>query len=132
MLAILGQFVFAVHGDGPFAQTKRQTSQRIAANQRLGEAPAHQYIGPGDDTLSISGMLAPELTRGPSAITLLRDMAAAGESYPLIDGQGNYHGMWIIESITDDRSQFIGNGQARQISFSLELRQDIDWWDADL
>lgn len=132
MLAILGQFVFSLHGDGPFATTKRQTNQRIAANQRLGEPPAHQYVGPGDDTLSITGTLAPEITKGPLSLDLLRAMAEAGESYPLIDGRGYYHGMWIIESLSDQRSQFISDGQAREINFTLELRQDIDWWDADL
>lgn len=132
MLAVLDDFVFDLHADAPFDSAQRQTAQRIAANQRLGFAPAHQYVGPGDETITLSGSLMPELSHGPLSIQRLRDMAEAGKSYVLIDGRGNYQGEWIIESVNEDRSEFIGDGQARRINFSLALRRDIDWWDAGL
>lgn len=122
-LAVLGRFVFGLR-TAPFDQLRRSTSQRIASNNRFGLQAAHQHLGPGDDTITLSGTLMPELTGGPSTLDDLRWMASQGRSYPLLDGEGYYYGYWLIESIEETKSVFMAGGVARKIEFSLSLQRD--------
>ncbi len=122
-LAVLGRFVFGLR-TAPFDQLRRSTAQRIASNNRFGQLAAHQHLGPGDDAITISGTLMPELTGGPSTLDDLRAMAAQGQSYPLLDGEGRYYGYWLIESVEETRSVFMAGGAARKIEFSLSLKRD--------
>jgi len=122
-LAILGSFVFSLR-TAPFDQLSRSTAQRIASNNRIGQIAAHQHLGPGDDTITLTGTLMPELTGGPSHLEDLRFMADSGTSYPLIDGMGYYYGYWLIDSISETKSIFMAGGTARKIEFSMSLKRD--------
>ena len=50
-------------------------------------------------------------------------MADSGRAWPLIEGNGTIHGMFVIESLTNDSGEFNSNGQARSISFSVILKR---------
>ncbi|MGE0082488.1 MAG: phage tail protein [Thiohalomonadaceae bacterium] len=122
-LAVLGRFVFGLR-TAPFDQLRRSTAQRIASNNRFGLLAAHQHLGPGDDAITITGVLMPEITGGPSTLDDLRAMAERGESYPLLDGEGYYYGYWLIESVEESKSVFMAGGVARKIEFTLNLKRD--------
>lgn len=122
-LAVLGRFVFGLR-TAPFDQLRRSTAQRIASNNRFGQIAAHQHLGPGDESITLSGTLMPELTGGPSTLDDLRWMADQGRSFPLLDGDGYYYGYWLIESIEETKSVFMTGGVARKIEFSLSLKRD--------
>ncbi|TQV62260.1 MAG: oxidoreductase, partial [Halothiobacillaceae bacterium] len=55
-LAVLGRFVFGLR-TAPFDQLRRSTAQRIASNNRFGQIAAHQHLGPGDESITLSGTL---------------------------------------------------------------------------
>lgn len=125
-LATLGYFVFELK-TAPFATVNRQTDHRWRMQDRAGAAPAAQYLGPGEDTLTIDGTLYPELTGGPVHLDRLRTMASSGKAWILLDGQGRNQGQWFIMSVNETRSYLLGNGLARKIDFSLSLSR---YWDA--
>lgn len=126
-LATLGYFVFE-NKTAPFSSVSRQTDQRWRMQDRAGAAPAAQYLGPGEDTLTIEGTLYPELTGGPVHLDRLRTMADSGRAWILLDGQGRHQGRWFITSVNETRSYLLSNGLARKIDFSLALSR---YWDSD-
>ena len=81
----LGLFVF----DLPtltYQQLQRRTSWRHAFGERVGARPAGQYLGEGDDDITLTGMLAPVAFGDAGSLDDLRTMGKSGEAWPLVDG----------------------------------------------
>lgn len=125
MMMALGLFVFATQ-TLPYQQLQRTTSWRHPSNSRLGMRPARQFMGPGDDSITLSGTLYPELTGGRVSLAMVRAMAETGRAWPLIEGSGAFYGLWVIESIDETGSVFFADGSARKIDFSLKLERVDD------
>lgn len=126
-LMTLGLFVFELTS-APFETVGRQTDHRWASKDRAGGPPAHQYLGPGSDAITIDGLLMPEMTGGTKALDKLREMASEGKAWILVSGDGRNQGKWFIASITERGSHHTPNGLARRIEFSLNLKR---YWDDD-
>lgn len=122
MMMSLGLFAFSL-STLAYQELQRQTAWRHASSERVGARAAHQYVGPGDDTITLSGLLAPELTGDPAAIDTLRDMADQGRAWPLVDGTGRVHGAFVIESLSETRRLFFRDGVARRVEFQLSLKR---------
>lgn len=125
MMMALGLFVFATQ-TLPYQQLQRQTNWRHPSNSRLGLRPARQFLGPGDDSITLSGTLYPELTGGRVSLAMVRAMAETGRAWPLIEGSGAFYGLWVIESVDETGSVFFSDGSARKIDFSLKLERVDD------
>lgn len=125
MLMCLGQFVFGINSLS-YQQLQRQTNWRWASSNRVGQRPARQYAGPGDDTLTMSGWIAPELAGDRTSLDRLRVMGAAGEPYVLVDMTGTVFGLWVIEGISETGTLFRIDGKARRIEFSMTLNRVDD------
>lgn len=125
MMMAFGQFVFSLPTLA-YQELQRQTSWRHASNSRVGARPSRQFVGAGDDTINLSGMLAPELTGGAAALDEVREMANAGAAWPLVDGNGIVYGQFVIESLNETRSLFMADGTARRIEFQLQLARVDD------
>lgn len=82
---------------------------------------ALQYIGPGAETLSLSGVIFPHFAGGASQVKAMQ--ATAGKPQILIDGQGWIWGGYVLVSLQESRSVFFSNGAARKQSFDLELKR---------
>lgn len=76
--------------------------------------------------MTLSGTLVPEITGGRVSLDLLRKMADTGKAYPLIDGSGQYYGIFTIEDMTTTKTEFFSDGAARKIEFSVELKRKDD------
>ncbi|MDR2507405.1 MAG: phage tail protein [Candidatus Accumulibacter sp.] len=128
-LLCLGGFVFSLK-TAPFQTFQHQTSWRHPSNARVGLRPAPQYIGPDEEKVTLAGVLLPEFTGGPLSLTRLREMADSGKSFVLIDGNGTFYGMFVIESADKTGSLFFADGAARKIEFSLALKRvdDDSFW----
>ncbi|MEJ1390122.1 MAG: phage tail protein [Candidatus Sedimenticola sp. (ex Thyasira tokunagai)] len=121
----LGNFIFELRTT-PFQQLRRSDSQRWGSQNRLGLRPALQDLGPGDETLSLSGVLHPEITGGRVHLDKLRDMMHSGSAWVLIDGGGYVYGLWVIKNIDETSTLFFKDGAARRIEFSLNLTRVDD------
>ena len=118
----LGDFVFGIETLA-YQELSRRTDWRHASADRMGAMPAFQYVGPGADTISLPGILMPELTGPNSSLEDLRAMAATGEAYALVQTDGVVIGDYMIRSIDERRSNFISGGAARRIEFGIELER---------
>ena len=125
MLAALGQFVFALDNLA-FEEMRRSTEWRHPSNSRVGAAPARQFVGKGDDKLTLTGLLAPEHFGDRFAIDKLRAMGDSGAAYALVNGLGEIYGAWVIESVEETGSILTAEGIARRVEFTLNLARVDD------
>lgn len=124
MLMALGQFVFSLKTLA-FQSLQRQTAWRHAQNSRVGARAASQFLGPGDDTITLPGVVLPEFGNRIS-LDELHTMADAGQPLALVDGTGRVYGQWVITDKTETGSHFTTLGQPKRIEFSLSLRRVDD------
>lgn len=120
MLMALGQFVFGM-STLAYQDMQRQNQWRHPSHSRVGAMPARQYVGPGDETISLKGVLAPELTGKTKTLDELRSMAGTGQAWALVSGTGEVLGAYVIESINETGSHFLPDGTPRRIDFTLAL-----------
>lgn len=125
MMMALGQFVFSI-ATLAYQELQRQTTWRHPSNSRVGARPARQFTGPGDDTMRLSGLLAPEVTGSTVALDDLRAMADQGLAWPLVDGSGVVYGQFVVEGLDETRTVFFADGTARRIDFNLQLARVDD------
>ncbi|MCP3788932.1 phage tail protein [Pseudomonas sp. N2-11] len=125
MMLALGMFVFSLHTLA-YQEMQRQTDWRHAANNRIGAQPARQFLGRGEDAITLPGLLLPELAGSALGLDALRQMADTGKAWPLVEGTGRLLGLWVIDSLSDNRTVFFRDGAARRIDFSLSLKRIDD------
>lgn len=121
----LGLFVFGI-ATLPYQSRGRQTQWRHPSASRVGQRPARQFVGEGDDVFTLSGTLYPELTGGKISLALVRAMADTGQAWPLIEGSGTFHGFYVIESIDETGTLLFSDGSPRKIDFSIKLTRVDD------
>lgn len=125
MMAI-GNFVFGLDTLA-YQELQRQTSWRHGSTSRIGVRPARQFMGPGDDSITLQGILLPGFKGKLEHLDTLRYMGDSGKAWVMVDGMGFVHGVFVIEDLTDNRSLFFRDGAARRVDFTLKLvRVDED------
>jgi phage protein U len=119
-LLSIGLFVFGVPRT-TFDELERSSSWRWGESERYGARAASQFLGPGAETLTLNGVLVPEIAGHYSDIERLREMAATGEVWPVMLGTGRLLGTYRIDAIDDRWRNLIGGGLPRTIEFSVDL-----------
>lgn len=125
MMMALGMFVFSLETLA-YQEFQRQTEWRHGSTSRIGTNPARQYLGRGDDSITLPGVLLPALAGSPLSLDTLRMMADTGKAWPLVQGDGRIYGLWVIESLSETRTLFFRDGAARRIEFNLVLKRIDD------
>ena len=125
-LLSLGLFIFAT-GQTAIDEIQRKSSYRYGTGNAIGVRPTLQYLGPDNDSMTLPGILYPEVTDPPSVLDALRDMAKTGQSYALLGGDGSYFGLWKVTDIEETRKHLLSDGTARKIEFSLNLKLQDDF-----
>lgn len=125
MLMALGQFVFQLPTLA-YHELQRASEWRHTANSRVCARPALQFVGPGDDTITLNGTLVPEVAGTRDSLRQLRAMADAGNAYALVDGTGAVFGAWVITSLNETGSYFVEGGVARKTDFTLTIKHADD------
>ncbi|MGT2513427.1 phage tail protein [Sphingomonas panni] len=120
MLMSLGLFPFSIatlaHDD-----LSRRTAWRHATSPRVGARDATQFVGPGEESVGIGGTAHAELTDGRASLDRLRDMAATGQAWPLVDGAGTVFGAFVIQTLDEKHKALWPDGTPRAIDFSIDL-----------
>ncbi|KRR21719.1 phage tail protein [Bradyrhizobium retamae] len=121
VLLALGAYRFAV-SNGAYQKFDRTSSWRWPSTERIGMAPAPQYVGPGDDTITIDGVIFPHFRGGLRQIDQMRAQAGLGMPLPLVSGYGRYLGVYVIEKIRETQDVLMSDGAPRKIEFQIELK----------
>ena len=119
-----GTVPFSV-GQAAFTELERSSEYAWSAQSRVGNDPALQFTGYGEDTITLPCIVCPGAEMGGSvdALSTLRLIADAGEPRILVDSKGTDHGTWIITSIAEKHTRFLPSGAARKIDFTLTLKR---------
>ena len=125
MMMALGFFVFSLH-TAAYQEMQRQLAWRHASVPRMGDRPASQFIGPDDETITLNGVLLPELAGERLSLDVLQAMADTGDAWPLIEGTGRIYGLYVIESLQTTRTLFFQDGAARRIDFAISIKRVAD------
>lgn len=126
MLMAFGQFVFEIDTLS-FTELQRQRSWNHASNPVAKGRAKRQYLGVGDETVSLSGLIYESHGFGQrQSVDDLAMMADRGTAYTLVDGSGYLYGVYIIEGLDDSRSILMFNGVPRKIDFAIKLTRVDD------
>ena len=120
MMLTLGLFVFQLQ-TLPYQSLQQSLDYRWPSNNRIDQRGAYQFLGIGEDKITLSGVLLPEITGGALSMLALKTMAELGKAWPLIGGDGAIYGMYVVASMTQTQSVFFADGSARRIEFSITL-----------
>jgi len=122
----LGEFRFAM-STAAYQQLERESEWRWPATDVVGVRPMAQYVGPGDDTIRLSGVVYPHFAgAGLGQIDAMRAEADKGVPLRMVDGTGKPWGRWCITSIRETQSVFWSNGSPRSQEFEVSLKF-VDW-----
>lgn len=121
-LLTLGLFIFGMD-TAAYSDLSRRISWRHPTTERMGARLASQYTGPGEDSISLSGFLVPEIAGKYSALEQLRTLADSGDHWPLIDGAGTIWGEYRIVAMDMTHRAVMAGGHPRGIEFSMDLER---------
>lgn len=116
----LGSFQFDLPNGVP-QSFDRTADYRWEVQERLLRDPAAQFLGPGNQEITLDGVLFPGFSGRQSTMETLRQLAETGEAQMLTDGLGKVYGKWGIRRIQEGLSTFAPGGGARQITFNVSL-----------
>ncbi len=125
MLMALGLFVFGMK-TLPYQQLQRQVTWRHPSSSVVGARPKRQFVGRGDEVITLSGVLYPEITGGRISLAALEAMADEGMAWPLIEGTGWVYGLFVIEEMATTATAHFPDGAARKIEFTVKLTRTDD------
>lgn len=122
-MAKLGEYMFSLDTSA-FQELGRSTEFSWVMLPRIGRKPAAQFVGYGEDTIELSGVIYPHFRGGLGQMESMRTIAGTGKALPLIfafQRVGQYNGLWCIKSIRETRREFFHDGTCRKIEFSIAL-----------
>lgn len=126
MMMALDQFVFGLQ-TAPYQELQRRQSWKHRKTSRVGVRDASQYTGPGDDTITLTGALAPVEGFGKlSAMKDLSNMGDQGDAYVLVDALGQVYGAYVIEGLDETQRFHTSQGIPRTVEFTLTLTRVED------
>lgn len=117
----IGGFRFAID-TAAYQELTRRTAWRWEAVERVSHI-AHQAVGRGLDSLSLSGVVYPHWNGGAGQIDALRALAAPMQPLVMADGRGNNLGKWVIKSVEEVGSKFTGRGTPLSQKFIIEMAE---------
>jgi phage protein U len=121
----LGMFVFQI-STAAYDDLQRRTGWRFGETPRVGVRPARQFLGPGEESFSLSGTIIRELTGANVSLETLRDMGDQGEAWPLVSGSGEVFGAFNLDGVDERQAYFTADGTPRKIDFSINLMRVDD------
>lgn len=126
MMMAYGMFVFSL-STVAYQGLQQQIGWRHPATNRVGQRPAHQFLGHDEESITLNGVLLPELSGGELSLAALRLLGDQGKAWPLIEGTGKLYGLYVLESLNTTRTIFFNDGSARRIEFTLTLKRVDDY-----
>ncbi len=127
MMLALGMFVF-MRQTLPHQTMQRESDYRWPSNSRIGKRDAYQFLGVGEENMTLAGVLYPELTGGKLTMTTLRLMAEEGRAWPLLDGTGMIYGMYVISKVSETGSIFFADGTPGKLILRCHLPALMNHW----
>jgi hypothetical protein len=118
----LGSFQFSIT-TAAYQELSRRTAYRWAQQDLYGRLPGLQFTGPGEDAMTLAGVIYPEYRGGFAQLNQMRGLAGRGVPQLMVSGQGGIMGRWVIESVDEKQATFAAEGLPRKQEFTLQLKR---------
>ncbi|WP_028294052.1 phage tail protein [Oceanobacter kriegii] len=125
MQACLGLFVFSLT-TAPLSDRQRSTNWRHARSEPIGQRATSEYIGPGEDRITLNGQITHDIAGTVVSLDVLRAMADTGEAYVFVLGTGQVLGAFTIEDLQESSTRLFPDGTPRAVEFSITLVRTTD------
>ena len=116
----LGEYRFSL-STAAYQELSHSAEYRWPAAERVGRWPARQYLGPGQESINLSGVIYPYHRGGIGQIDAMRAEAAKGQPLNMSDGTGRVWGQWVILRVEETRRLLDADGTPRRVEFRLAL-----------
>ena len=98
VMAMLGGFQFGID-TAAFQELNRNTEWHWPAQDVFDGRPVVQFVGWGEDSISLPGVVYPEHWGGTAQLEALRALGDTGTPQMLINGRGNVLGLWVVTGV---------------------------------
>ncbi|BBF92345.1 phage tail protein [Blastochloris tepida] len=118
----LGPYRFEVTRHA-YEELEHAAEGRWEKHELFGRAPQYQWLGPGEETLTIKGAVIPRYTGEASAAQLRAMQAEVGAGRPLflVAGTGRVFGAFGLKKVGRTDTYIGPRGDAMKAEFALEL-----------
>ena len=120
-LLTLGDIRFEI-GGAEYQALERRTAFAWAAQDRIGRPADLQFMGRGEDTITLTGTLLPQFRGTLQSIEDLRTAGDEGRPRILTSGTGRVLGKWVITDVTHTEDALFEDGAALKLTFTVALR----------
>lgn len=122
----LGPFVFAIPTFSVESMS-HEVSGRVAEQAVLGAPPPTHLLGPGGETRSLSSTFYPFHMNGGGLAQLAAVKEACRKQIPmmLVSLSGLVMDRWVIESVSNEESQYHPNGMPQSVTVTLNLKKYV-------
>lgn len=109
----------------PFAfdAVSRSGSADIAFKPLLNGLKGAEFMGEGDDTLSMRGQLLPAKIGGLPQLEALRSHMNQGAALPVMRGDGVRLGTYMLVSLRDNHTDLLRDGIGARVRVSVSLKK---------
>lgn len=121
VMMALGSFRFGISNDA-YQNFSRTAGYRWVKVNRLGRAPAQQFLGPDEQKVTIGGVIYPHYKGGLRQVDLMILKAETATPLMMVDGLGWVWNRWVITNITEKKKFLMADGAPRKIEFSMTLK----------
>lgn len=121
----LGGFKFGIN-TAAYQELTRSSAYKWGRQDVFSKLDNLQFLGPGQDTITLNGVIYPDFKGGTQQLEILRLLALAGLPYLMVSGTGKILGMWVIDQIEEGQGVFAAYGVPRKQEFTLNLSKFSD------
>ena len=97
------------------------SATEFAQKPVVGARQPYEWVGEGDQKMTISGMMLPKHLGGLNEMAVIHTMRESGIAQLLLRGDGKVLGWFLIESVDETSTNLDADGVGFQIEFSITL-----------
>lgn len=122
MLYMIGTLSFDTR---PFNadEFERTATADLAEKPVIGGFAPSEFMGEGEDQITLSGQLLPSKIGGLTEIEVADTMRKAGARVPVMRGDGKRLGTYSIINIREKHKHLLRNGVGFTVNYSIKLKK---------
>lgn len=93
----------------------------LPAKPVMGTRPPREFMGPGEDKVTLSGQLLPSKIGGLTELAALQSLRDAGTQVPVMRGDGTMLGWYAISGISERHTDLLRDGVGFRVRYTLDL-----------
>lgn len=103
-----------------------ETSGDFAKHELISSRRGYEFVGPGEDSLDLSGQLLPFHIGGLSELEFAKQLCTTGEPVFVMRGDGQVMGWYQLMKVKERHSQIGPGGVGFVVAYALHLEKIDD------